>query len=74
MTTRALLLGSISALMLGGTMVGCAANGSGIASASDRSMALASKGAATDAGRAQTALARRDGPAASGFGRRVVGG
>ncbi|TCP97000.1 tetratricopeptide repeat protein [Sphingomonas sp. PP-F2F-A104-K0414] len=72
MTTRALLLGSISALMLGGTMVGCAANGGGIASASDRSVALASKGAATDAGRAQTALARRDGPAAIGFAEGAV--
>ncbi|TCQ04046.1 SPOR domain-containing protein [Sphingomonas sp. PP-CC-3A-396] len=72
MTTRALLLGSISALMLGGTMVGCAANGSGIASASDRSTALASKGAATDAGRAQTALAKRDGAAAIGFAEGAV--
>jgi len=72
MTTRALILGSISALMLGGTMVGCAANGGGIASASDRSTALASKGAATDAGRAQTALAKRDGPAAIGFAEGAV--
>ena len=72
MTTRALLLGSISALMLGGTMVGCAASGGGVASASDRSAALASKGAATDAGRAQTALAKRDGPAAIGFAEGAV--
>ncbi len=72
MTTRALFLGSISALMLGGTMVGCAANGGGMASASDRSTALASKAAATDAGRAQTALAKRDGPAAIGFAEGAV--
>lgn len=72
MTTRALFLGSISALMLGGTMVGCAASGGGVASASDRSAALASRGAATDAGKAQTALAKRDGPAAIGFAEGAV--
>ncbi len=73
MTTRAFLLGGISALLLGGSMVGCAANGSNrVASAGDRSAALASKGAATDAGRAQTALAKRDGPAAIGFAEGAV--
>ncbi|MES3081483.1 SPOR domain-containing protein [Sphingomonas faeni] len=72
MTTRALLLGGISALLLGGTMVGCAANGGGIASASDRNAALATKGAAGDAGQAQAALARNDGPVAIGYAERAV--
>ncbi|RKE50008.1 MULTISPECIES: SPOR domain-containing protein [unclassified Sphingomonas] len=72
MTTRALLLGGISALLLGGTMVGCAANGGGIASASDRNAALATKGAAGDVGQAQAALARNDGPIAIGYAERAV--
>ncbi|MGA1797605.1 tetratricopeptide repeat protein [Sphingomonas sp. 4RDLI-65] len=72
MTTRALLIGGMSALLLGGPMVGCAANGGSVASASDRSGALAAKGAAADAGKAQTALARRDGPAAIGFAEGAV--
>jgi Flp pilus assembly protein TadD len=72
MTTRALLLGGISALLLGGTMVGCAANGGGIASASDRNAALATKGAAGEAGQAQAALARNDGPIAIGYAERAV--
>ena len=76
MNLRALLLGSISALMLGGTMVGCAANGAlsdgGIASASDRNATLAAKGAAGDAGRAQTALAHNDGTVAIGYAERAV--
>lgn len=80
MNTRALFLGGVSALLFGGTMVGCAANGGGVASAGDRSAALAAKaaakgaatGAAGDAGRAQTALARRNGPAAVGYAERAV--
>lgn len=72
MNTRAILLGGISALLLGGTMVGCAANGGGMASASDRSGALAAKGAATDAGKAQTALARHEGPVAIGYAEGAV--
>jgi Flp pilus assembly protein TadD len=72
MNTRALLLGGISALLLGGTMVGCAANGGGMASASDRSGALAAKGAATNAGKAQTALARHEGPVAIGYAEGAV--
>lgn len=72
MNTRALLLGGMSALLLGGTMVGCAANGGTVASASDRSGARAAKGAAADAGKAQTALARRDGPMAIGFAENAV--
>jgi Flp pilus assembly protein TadD len=72
MNTRALLLGGISALLLGGTMVGCAANGGGVASASDRSGALAAKGAAANAGKAGAALARRDGPTAIGYAEGAV--
>ncbi len=72
MTTRALFLGGISALLLGGTMVGCAANGDGIASASDRNAALATKAAAGTAGQAQAALARNDGPVAIGYAERAV--
>jgi Flp pilus assembly protein TadD len=72
MTTRALLLGGISALLLGGAMVGCAANGGGIASAGDRNAALAAKGAAGTAGQAQAALARNDGPVAIGYAERAV--
>jgi Flp pilus assembly protein TadD len=72
MNTRALLLGGISALLLGGTMVGCAANGGSVASASDRSGALAAKGAAANAGKAGAALARRDGPTAIGYAEGAV--
>ncbi|MEG8023955.1 SPOR domain-containing protein [Sphingomonas aurantiaca] len=72
MNTRALLLGGISALLLGGTMVGCAANGGSLASAGDRSGVAAAKGAATNAGKAQTALARRDGGAAIGYAEGAV--
>ena len=72
MNTRALLLGGISALLLGGTMVGCAANGGSLASAGDRSGAAAANGAATNAGKAQTALARRDGSAAIGYAEGAV--
>ncbi|HXH17305.1 MAG TPA: SPOR domain-containing protein [Sphingomonas sp.] len=72
MTTRVLLLGGMSALLLGGSMVGCAANGGGIASTSDRSASLAAKNAASDAGRAQSALTKRDGPVAIGFAERAV--
>ncbi|MEG3082615.1 SPOR domain-containing protein [Sphingomonas sp. PB2P12] len=76
MKTRAFLIGGFSAFLLGGPMVGCAANGGSVASASDRSAALAAKGAAKaaagDAGRAQTALASRNAPAAVGYAERAV--
>ena len=72
MNTRALLLGGMSALLLGGTMVGCAANGGGVASLSDRSDASAAKGAAANAGKAQVALARREGPVAIGYAEGAV--
>ncbi|MGU3390886.1 SPOR domain-containing protein [Sphingomonas sp. M1A8_2b] len=72
MKTHALFVGGLTALLLGGTMVGCAANGGNVASASDRSNALAAKDAAGDAGRAQTALASRNGAAAVGYAERAV--
>ncbi len=71
MKTKFMIAG-LSALVLGGPMVGCAANGNGVASASDRAGALAAKSAASDAGRAQTALAKRDGQAAIGFAENAV--
>ena len=71
MKTKFLMAG-LSALMLGGPMVGCTANGDRVASASDRSGALAAKNAARDAGRAQSALAKKDGPAAIRFAESAV--
>jgi Flp pilus assembly protein TadD len=72
MNTRALLLGGISALLLGGTMAGCAANSGRIASVSDRSNALAVRTASRDAGKAKTALARREAAVAIGYAERAV--
>ncbi len=71
MKTKFLMAG-LSALVLGGPMVGCTANGGGVASASDRAATLAEKGAASDAGRAQSALGRHDGPAAIRFAESAV--
>lgn len=71
MKTKFLMAG-LSALVLGGPMVGCAANGNGVASASDRAGALAAKSAASDAGRAQSALAKNNGQAAIGFAESAV--
>ncbi len=67
-----IMVASASALILGGPMVGCTANGGGVASASDRAGALAAKSAAGDAGRAQSALNKHDGTAAIGFAERAV--
>lgn len=63
---------ALSALMLGGSMVGCAANGGAVATASDRAGALSAQSAAKDAGRAQSALAKKDGQAAIGFAESAV--
>ena len=71
MKTKFLMAG-LSALVLGGPMVGCTANGNGVASASDRAGALAAKSAASDAGRAQSALAKNNGQAAIGFAESAV--
>ncbi len=72
MNKRMIMAASVSALILGGPMVGCTANGGGVASASDRAGALAAKSAAGDAGRAQSALTKHDGLAAIGFAERAV--
>jgi Flp pilus assembly protein TadD len=58
MNTRMVLSLGASALLLGGTMVGCAGHGDAIASASDRNAEAASRTAAQDAGRASKALRR----------------
>lgn len=71
MKTKFVMAG-LSALMLGGSMVGCAANDGGIATASDRAGALASKSAASEAGRAQSALSRKNGAAAIGYAEHAV--
>ncbi|MCP3734524.1 tetratricopeptide repeat protein [Sphingomonas sp. RP10(2022)] len=60
MTPRLILSLGMSALVLGGTMVGCTGTAGRIASASDRSAALAARTAARDADKAARALARRD--------------
>jgi Flp pilus assembly protein TadD len=61
MKNRILISLSLSALVVGGTMVGCTAGGGqGIASASDRSVAVAAKQASRNADKARKALAAHD--------------
>ena len=73
MKTRMILSLGLSALIFGGTMVGCTATGgNGIASASDRNAKLAAKAAATNANDAARALARRDAESAIGFAEAAV--
>lgn len=60
MTPRLVLTFGLSALLLGGTMVGCTGTARPIAGASDRSAALTAKAAARKADAAARALARRD--------------
>ncbi len=72
MTPRLILTFGMSALMLGGSMVGCTGTTGRIASASDRSEALAAKNAARDADKAARALARRDAPTAVTFAEGAV--
>jgi Flp pilus assembly protein TadD len=61
MTPRLILTFGMSALMLGGTMVGCTGGTTGrIAAASDRNDALSAKAAASSADKAIRALDRRD--------------
>ena len=63
----------LSALVLGGTMVGCTAGGGkGVATASDRSVAVASKAAADHAGKAQRALNKHNGAAAVRYAESAV--
>ena len=73
MNTRMIVMSGISALVLGGTMVGCTANGGGIASAGDRSATIAQKGAADDATKASRALAKHEPQVAIGFAEGAVG-
>lgn len=62
MKTRMTVSLGLSALIVGGTMVGCTAGGGqGIASASDRSVAVTEKDAAVNAAKAGKALGRHDG-------------
>ncbi|MDY1008445.1 MULTISPECIES: SPOR domain-containing protein [unclassified Sphingomonas] len=74
MTTRILLSMGLSALVLGGTMVGCSAGetGRGLASASNRKADLEAKAGAVNAHRAEVALARHDGGAAVYFAEAAV--
>lgn len=60
MRARLILSFGLSALMLGGSVVGCAGGGDRIAAASDRSAKVQAKTAARDAAAAGKALARRD--------------
>ena len=60
MKTRMLLSLGLSALVMGGTMVGCTAQSGGLASAGTREAAVAAKLAARDAARASKALAKDD--------------
>ena len=73
MNTRMTLSLGLSALMLGGTMVGCTAGGgNGIASASDRSAVVADKAAATNADKARKALRGHDATAAVRYAEAAV--
>lgn len=60
MKPRLILSLGLSALVLGGSVVGCTSTDSRIARASDRSAAQAAKTAARDAAKAAKALGRRD--------------
>ncbi|TPG12648.1 SPOR domain-containing protein [Sphingomonas oligophenolica] len=61
MKTRMTVSLGLSALIVGGTMVGCTAGGGqGIASASDRSVAVADQQAAVNAAKADKALGKHD--------------
>lgn len=72
MNKRALAGLSLSALMLGGTMVGCAQGG--ISTASTRSDAALAKHAARNAEKANEALAKGDTAKAIGFAEAAVAG
>lgn len=71
MTPRLILSLGLSALVLGGTMVGCTATGNHLATASDRAAARTAKAAHRDAEKAARALAQRD-PAAVAFAESAV--
>lgn len=73
MKTRTILSLSLSALVLGGTMVGCTANGAHVAAASDRAAQRAARDAAKQASKAAQALQKRDAPVAIGYAEAAVG-
>ncbi len=72
MTPRLILTFGMSALVLGGTMVGCTATSGHIAAAGDRSAKLAARSASRDADKALRALNRRDAIAAVPFAESAV--
>lgn len=73
MNNRMLMMGSLTALLLGGSMVGCTAGGGNrVASASDVDAAAAGRTASTDAARATKALSRRDAATAIGLAEGAV--
>ena len=73
MEHRMIAMLSLSALMMGGTMVGCTAGGGqGIASASDRNAKLADKQAVMNASKASKALAAHNASVAIRFAESAV--
>ena len=72
MRIRAIAGLSLSALMLGGTMVGCAQDGAGIASASSRDEAAMAKRAVASAQKARKALAKEQAAQAVPFAETAV--
>ncbi|MGP7796160.1 SPOR domain-containing protein [Sphingomonas sp. CLY1604] len=72
MTPRLILTFGLSALVFGGTMVGCTATSDPLAKASDRSTARATKSASRDAAKAMKALNHRDGTAAVPYAESAV--
>ncbi|QKS00112.1 SPOR domain-containing protein [Sphingomonas sp. CL5.1] len=72
MRIRAIAGLSLSALMLGGTMVGCAQDGAGIASASSRDEAAMAKRAVASAEKARKALAKEQAAQAVPFAETAV--
>lgn len=72
MKTRMILSLGLSALVMGGTMVGCTANRGGLASAGTRDAAVAAKLAQRDADRARKALAKGEGAEAAAHAEAAV--
>ena len=72
MRIRAIAGLSLSALMLGGTMVGCAQGGAGIASASSRDEAAMAKRAVASAEKARKALMKEQAAQAVPFAETAV--
>ncbi|WEK43077.1 MAG: tetratricopeptide repeat protein [Candidatus Sphingomonas colombiensis] len=72
MRIRAIASLSLSALVFGGTMVGCTQGGAGVASASSRSDAAVTKQAAANAEKARKALAKGQVAQATSFAEAAV--